>query len=238
MAQGGALAGSSANPTYVFNSTPSGGAMAAGHGWMYFSNIMSGGAVVTGFNVGHIYSETGIGGVLATSVDIIEEDHIFIEAECPPSTMLCGYINDDQFCAELEDVQAFGSTLSHQQRRDLRAIAITPPGRPISVYGSVAKLPAITFCRQKIRTKPADFPPQRIVAKPQEPVLTMLSADIPPIVPESAPIRTPQMAVLKRYNLTKRQAVKPPIVVKESRSTVKKIAKQASKPIVPRSTAL
>ncbi len=164
-AGGGVCVGSAGVVLWQFNILPSDGAWLAGHGSTIFNMVGSGGVLGSGLYVGQYHNiEVQSAGALVAGEPFLETVAYFVQADCvaDPSSMKCGYSNDNQFCANAQPIQGFGSKFFNGKQRTNPALPRL--NRGVQQVGSTALVPAITFCRQKIRTRPSDFPPPTILS--------------------------------------------------------------------------
>lgn len=158
-----ALGGGADVTSATYNPTASGGALAGGDAVIAvtYQPIASGGAVTNGtYAGGYLYPQIASGGMVANgTVRSAYQPYFFQVASCP-NGQKCGFSDDDQFCADELLVQSYGSKFVGVQRRNPSAYQLDPKK---SANGSAAMVPAITLCRQKIRLRPQDQRPHRII---------------------------------------------------------------------------
>ena len=177
-----------------------------------YYHISSGGSIVSGGFFTRIYTEVSAGGAKCSGISEISRAKIYNTVGSCPIAVKCGYKNDHQFCGVSDLVQGFGSKLQNKQKSDVSALCINQSQEPVPCFGTIAYLPAITFCRQKIRIKPEDLPPNTVFepappkpqVRPNKIGMMMLPAfRLDELwVKDLSSQNTPQMAELKKIKVS------------------------------------
>jgi hypothetical protein len=163
---GGMYAAGAATMLFTYKPSVLGGGKASGHASTNFNITTSGGVMCSGLYVARYHDvEVESFGLEARGTAFEEHIPFLVKVEsCPDAdTTKCGYEEDDQFCARYKPIQAHGSKFFQPKRRNPSIHCVNGlTGAPC--VGSTAQVASITFCRQKLRTDPSDFPPRSILS--------------------------------------------------------------------------
>lgn len=164
-ASGGATTNGSSSQDNFDNITASGGALGGSEAVITatYQSIAIGGATTNGSYIGgYLYPQVASGGIITNGTVRPVYQQFFVQVASCAHGQKCGFSDDDQFCADELLVQSYGSKFVGVRRRNPSAYQLDPKK---SANGSAAMVPAITLCRQKIRLRPQDQKPHRIISR-------------------------------------------------------------------------